>query len=209
MAHTDERPLLRWLQRSAFLGGVACLLWVGVGTVRAEIYGRQQRQLLEQQRAATAASTPATTTPLPTSARRGDVLGLLEIPRLGFSGIVVHGDDDDMLSVAIGHLPDTPLPWQAGNSALAGHRDGQFRPLKDIKIGDTITLATRQGTLHYVLRETSIVTPDDLSVLAPTRTRMLTLITCYPFSYIGSAPKRFIIKAEAVERPSARTAAQH
>lgn len=183
MAHDDERHVLRWLQRIAFIGGVACLVWVGVGTLRAEIYGRQQRQLLEQQRAASSASAAAAATPLPSTAARGDVLGLLEIPRLGFSGIVVHGDDDELLNVAIGHLPDTPLPWQAGNSAMAGHRDGQFRPLKDIRIGDTITLATRHGTLHYVLRETTIVSPDDLSVLAPTDTRTLTLITCYPFSY--------------------------
>jgi LPXTG-site transpeptidase (sortase) family protein len=127
------------------------------------------------------------------------LIGLLEIPRLGFSEIVVHGDDEDTLRVAVGHLPDTPLPWQQGNSAFAGHRDGRFRPLKDIRIGDRITLATRQGNLHYVLRHTKIVSPDDLSVLAPTDTRTLTLITCYPFSYVGKAPKRFILEAEAIE----------
>jgi sortase A len=207
MAHHDERPALRWLQRIAFIGGVACLVWVAVGSLRAEIYGRQQRQVLEQQRAAAASSGTVSAVP-PSNAARGDVLGLLEIPRLGFSGIVVHGDDDAILDVAIGHLPDTPLPWQAGNSAMAGHRDGQFRPLKDIRVGDTITLATRHGTLRYVLRETTIVTPDDLSVLAPTDTRTLTLITCYPLSYIGSAPKRFILKAEALEAPGARAPAR-
>jgi sortase A len=112
------------------------------------------------------------------------------------------------LRVAIGHLPDTPFPWQAGNSAFAGHRDGKFRPLKDIKIGDRITLATRTGDLHYVLRGTKIVDPDDLSVLEPTPTRTLTLITCYPFTYVGNAPRRFVLQAEAVEGPVQREASQ-
>lgn len=198
MANRERPDALRWLQRLAVAGGTACLMWVGVVTLRAELYDRQQRSVFEQQRSAAAASArvePA----FPATAAKGDVLGLLEIPRLGFSELVVHGDDDDTLSVAIGHLPDTPLPWHTGNSAMAGHRDGHFRPLKDIKVGDVITLATRQGTLRYVLRDTKIVMPDDLSVLAPTDTRTLTLITCYPFSYIGNAPQRFIIRAEAID----------
>jgi sortase A len=199
MAHDDHRNLLPSLQRLAIAVGVSCLAWVGVVSLRAEIYDREQRNQFEQQRTAAAASPNAGTPRYPSTAARGSVIGLLEIPRLGFSDLVVHGDDDSTLSVAIGHLPDTPLPWQAGNSALAGHRDGKFRPLKDIKVGDRITLATRQGNLHYVLRETKIVTPDDLSVLTPTDTRTLTLITCYPFSYVGKAPKRFILKAEAIE----------
>jgi sortase A len=186
---------------------------VAVVTLQANLHDRRQRSLLDQQTPSAAAPgnalSPAAADSPGTEAVIADgLIGLLEIPRLGFSEIVMHGDDDDTLRVAIGHLPDTPLPWQEGNSALAGHRDGRFRPLRNVRIGDRITVATRQGTLHYVLRETAIVTPDDLSVLAPTDTRTLTLITCYPFSYVGNAPKRFIMKAEAVEDPVFRQTAQ-
>jgi sortase A len=206
MAHHERPNVLPWLQRLLAVVGVACLAWVGMVTLQASLHDRQQRGLFEQQRTASVASATANTPPPSSMAPSNGLIGLLEIPRLGFSEIVMHGDDDDTLTLAIGHLPDTPLPWQQGNSALAGHRDGRFRPLKDIRIGDRITIATRQGNLHYVLRETKIVTPDDLSVLAPTDTRTLTLITCYPFSYVGKAPKRFILKAEAVEGPVFRRA---
>jgi sortase A len=127
----------------------------------------------------------------------GSVIGILEIPRLGFSEIVAEGDSDDVLRVAIGHLPDTPLPWQPGNSAIAGHRDQHFRPLANVRVGDRIRLSTRQGDFTYRLREIRIVLPTDLSVLEPTSERQLTLITCYPFTFIGKAPKRFVMLAEA------------
>jgi sortase A len=112
--------------------------------------------------------------------------------------MVAEGDDDGTLRVAIGHLPDTPLPWNDGNSALAGHRDGEFRPLRGLHIGDELELTTERGTLRYRIRATKIVQPEDLSVLAPTSGRTLTLITCYPFVYIGHAPQRFIVIADAI-----------
>lgn len=192
MRHRDATAIRR-LQRVALAVALTCFAWVGVGALRADIHDRHQRRVFEAVRgsAETASAAPA-------SDESTGVIGLLEIPRLGFSEIVMHGDDEDTLNLAIGHLPDTPLPWQPGNSALAGHRDGRFRPLKDIKVGDRITIATRQGNLHYVLRRTKIVSPSDLSVLAPTATRTLTLITCYPFSYVGRAPQRFILHADAI-----------
>ena len=94
--------------------------------------------------------------------------------------------------------PDTPLPWSAGNSALAGHRDGEFRPLSRLLIGDEVELTTERGTFRYRIRATKIVQPEDLSVLASTSGRTLTLITCYPFVYIGHAPQRFIVIADAI-----------
>jgi sortase A len=205
MAHHEHRKGLQRVQGLAFALGVACLAWAGVVTLKAELQNRQQRHVFEVQRSS-AVATDASALPPSTMEPSNGLIGLLEIPALGFSEIVMHGDDDDTLTLAIGHLPDTPLPWQQGNSALAGHRDGRFRPLKDIRIGDRITIATQQGTLHYVLRETKIVAPDDLSVLAPTATRTLTLITCYPFTYVGRAPKRFILKADAVAGPVFRQA---
>ena len=101
---------------------------------------------------------------------------------------------------AVGHLPDTPLPWQRrGNVALAAHRDGLFRPLENIRIDDDVRIVTPRGEFHYRVTKTHIVDPDDVWVIAPTDTPTITLITCYPFSFVGNAPRRFIVQAELVE----------
>jgi sortase A len=110
------------------------------------------------------------------------------------------GDDEATLDLAVGHLPDTPRPWEPGNSAMAAHRDGLFRPLRRIKVGDELRVRTRHGDFTYRVRETKIVMPDDLSVLEPTANATVTLITCYPFDFIGHAPKRFIVHADRVGR---------
>ena len=90
---------------------------------------------------------------------------MLDVPRLKLTTPVIEGDDDSTLQRAVGHLPDTPFPWQDGNSAIAGHRDGLFRPLKDIKVGDEIRFRTSRDQFRYRVVETSIVQPDDVSVL--------------------------------------------
>jgi LPXTG-site transpeptidase (sortase) family protein len=130
---------------------------------------------------------------------------LLEIPRLKISSVVLSGENDAVLDVAIGHLTDTPVPWEPGNSAFAAHRDGLFRPLKGVRIGDEIRLRSAQGDFSYRVRETKIVNPDDLSVLAATPTQTLTLITCYPFNYVGSAPQRFVVHADKTKNEELRT----
>ena len=132
----------------------------------------------------------------PGRVRAGGLVGMLDVPRLRLTTPVVEGDDDGTLKRAVGHLPDTPLPWEKGNSALAGHRDGLFRPLKDVKIGDEIRFRTTSEQFRYRVTGTSIVKPDDVSVLESRPTETLTLITCYPFNYVGSAPKRFVVHAE-------------
>ena len=126
----------------------------------------------------------------------GSTLGRLEVPRLGLSTIVIEGDDPYTLLVGAGHLAETPLPWHDGNSVLAGHRDTDFRPLRKIQAGDMIRFHTADVAIEYVVRETRIVEPTDLTALRATALPTLTLITCYPFSYIGPAPKRFIVRAE-------------
>jgi sortase A len=98
--------------------------------------------------------------------------------------------------MAIGHLSDTPLPWHDGNSALAGHRNTFFRPLQHIRVGDELRVSTVRGDFRYQVRETMVVGPDEVWVLDPTDRPMLTLITCYPFNYVGKAPRRFIVRAE-------------
>ena len=127
---------------------------------------------------------------------RGGLVGMLDVPRLRLSTPVIEGDDTRTLKRAVGHLPDTPMPWSRGNSAIAGHRDGLFRPLKDVKVGDEIRFRSTQKEYRYRVTKTAIVMPDDLSVLGPqSDPATLTLITCYPFYYVGSAPKRFVVHA--------------
>jgi sortase A len=113
---------------------------------------------------------------------RGSTLGRLEVPRLGLSTIVIEGDDEYNLLVGAGHLPETPLPWNDGNSVLAGHRDTDFRPLRNIQVGDTIRFQTADIAVDYTVRETEIVDPTDVTALKATDVPTLTLITCYPFS---------------------------
>jgi sortase A len=127
-----------------------------------------------------------------------NVVGLLEIPRLGFSTPILEGDDTETLRGAAGHLPDTPQPWEEGNSAIAAHRDGIFRPLRNVRVGDELRVQTPHGEVRYKVSDTHIVVPTDLSVLEAKTPHMLTLITCYPFNYVGAAPKRFIVHAERV-----------
>ena len=127
-------------------------------------------------------------------------IGRLEVPRIGLSALVLEGDDENTLAVAVGHLPDTPLPWQEGNSALAGHRDTFFRPLRHVQLGDDIRLTTSRGAFRYRVTRQMVVDPDQLWVLDHSPTAALTLITCYPFNFVGPAPRRFVVHAERVER---------
>ena len=128
----------------------------------------------------------------------GTLIGRVEIPRVGVSAIVREGDDAATLRHAVGHIRDTALPGREGNAGLAGHRDTFFRGLKGVRVGDRITMTTTKGVLEYTVRHTSVVDPDDVTVLSPTEHPTLTLVTCYPFYYIGSAPRRFIVQAELI-----------
>jgi sortase A len=180
-------------------GGAAALLWVAVDLILTMTIRRQYEATLESMRSSPRAEEPAA----PISLASGEPIGTLEIARVGLSGVVVEGDHDSVLDRAIGHLPDTPLPWHTGNSALAAHRDALFRPLRGIHLGDVLQLRTPHGDFDYVVRETMIVEPTDLWVLDPTPVPMLTLISCYPFNFIGNAPKRFIVRAERMPRVAA------
>jgi sortase A len=125
------------------------------------------------------------------------VIGRLEIPRLNLSVMVREGADEGTLRRAVGHIPGTALPGKPGNMGLAGHRDTFFRELRNIREDDAIEFQTARGTYRYFVKSTRIVTPRDVSVLAASGGQNLTLVTCYPFYYVGSAPKRFIVSAEA------------
>ena len=135
----------------------------------------------------------------------GAEIGELDIGRLGLSAVVVQGESEAILQRAVGHLARTALPGNEGNVVLAGHRDTFFRPLKDIREGDRITLKTREREFEYVVESTSIVKPTDVGVIEPSGGQRLTLITCFPFYYVGPAPNRFIV----VARETARHHASH
>jgi sortase A len=130
----------------------------------------------------------------------GSVLGRVQIGRLNLSAIVREGVNDATLSRAVGHLPYTALPGQTGNFALAAHRDTLFRALKDIQKDDRVTFQSQTGTYTYQVVSTNIVKPSDLRVVQPQGSeKLLTMITCYPFYYVGSAPKRFIVQARLLD----------
>jgi sortase A len=130
----------------------------------------------------------------------GDVIGRVDVDRLGVSVAVVEGDGASELEHAAGHIDGTALPGEKGNVAIAAHRDTFFRQLKNIRKGDVIRLTTMDKTYRYHVVSTRIVKPDDVGVLSPDGGEELTLVTCYPFYFIGSAPKRFIVRAELQPR---------
>jgi sortase A len=126
------------------------------------------------------------------------------VPRLKLAAVAREGVDVRTLRVAVGHIPGTPLPGQQGNAGFAAHRDTFFGPLKSVRKGDEVIVTTPGGVFRYAVTGTRIVEPEDLSVLDPTSETTLTLVTCYPFDYLGSAPQRFIVRAILLP-PSFRT----
>jgi sortase A len=124
-------------------------------------------------------------------------LAVLTINHLDIAVPVYNGTDEFNLNRGVGRIKGTAWVDTEGNLGIAGHRDGFFRPLKDIEIGDNMQLQTAGGTVTYAVSSIEIVEPDDVSVLSPTDERTITLVTCYPFYYVGHAPKRYIVKATA------------
>jgi sortase A len=129
----------------------------------------------------------------------GDVIGQIQVPRLGLSAIVVQGDSPASLRRAVGHLSKSALPGEWGNVALAAHRDTFFRPLRDIQAGDEIRFKTPERSFEYVVESIEVVAPRDIQVLEPSSGHELTFITCFPFHYVGPAPKRFVVRAREVD----------
>ena len=207
---------LRWLERALMVIAIGCLgFWVYSWLDTAYIQHRDNQILDDALNAApenpapdhpTAAETDALGTFAPPSpppqmpgplAEEGSLVGRVEIPRIGVSAVVLEGADDTTLRRGVGHIPDTSLPG-IGNVGLAAHRDSFFRGLKDIRKNDIIRLQTLVGTFRYRVEWTRIVQPEETQVLKDDGFSELTLVTCYPFYYIGSAPNRFIVRAVEV-----------
>jgi sortase A len=211
MKQATKTPALRWLERILLLVGVLCLGGWTFAWLDARYTQYRDGQILDE--ALSASATPGAPparetdslatfrqpgherrTPVP----EGSLVGRIEIPRLGVSTIVLEGVDNQTLRRGAGHIPETSLPGDRGNVGIAAHRDSFFRALKDIRKNDIVRLETLQGTFRYRVDWTQIVQPEDTQVLANTGEPALTLVTCYPFYYVGSAPKRFIVRAQRV-----------
>jgi len=143
---------------------------------------------------------PPEKVPPPPVIPNNGLVGRLTIPRLHLSAMVREGTGEGTLSLALGHIPHTALPGQPGNVGVAGHRDQLFRGLRNIRRNDLIVFETLGGSYSYQVESTEIVWPENVCVLKAGRNSELTLVTCYPFNYLGSAPERFIVKAPQVSR---------
>jgi sortase A len=176
-------------------GGIAGLAYVAYVMVDAHIYQAREQHALELRiKNATRAPNEA-----PHLVSEGGVIGEMQVPRLGLKVIVVQGDSPKILRRAVGHIHETALPGEPGNVALTGHRDTFFRPLRNIQPGDAILVKTLDGEFQYRVESTEVVPPTDISVLQPSSEPTLTLITCFPFYYVGAAPNRFIVHARQIE----------
>ena len=189
MERNRTNRVVRRIESGLLMVGVTCLLWVGATSLSAFLYQVEHNVSLDaldhsvDHRAAVRAAhgvEVAVDAPAP--------IGRLEIPRIGLSVVVAEGDDENTLKVAVGHLPDTSLTF--------------FRSLRRIQAGEEIRFATRHGTFRYRVSRHTVVDPDALWVLDASPTAALTLITCYPFNYVGPAPRRFIVHAERMANVS-------
>jgi sortase A len=207
----QKKKALLWIERVLLLVGVLALgsyayAWVDARWVQ-YMENRRLEEALAAQPPVPAAETDALGSfqkaeappePAP-ELEEGELIGRIEIPSAGVSAMILEGVAYKTLRRGVGHIPGTPLPRWDGNVGLAAHRDSFFRGLKDIRKNDIITLKTLHGTFQYRVESTEIVRPKDTHVLEDTDKPVLTLVTCYPFYYVGSAPKRFIVRAERVE----------
>ncbi|HUO35813.1 MAG TPA: class D sortase [Candidatus Acidoferrum sp.] len=134
----------------------------------------------------------------------GSPIGEIVIPRLAMKDVIIQGVSAGDLRIAVGHIPGTAFPWDNGNVVLSAHRNTFFLPLRRIRTGDLISLRTRAGIFSYRVKFTQIVKPTDVAVLNSRGYPTLTLTTCYPFDYIGSAPLRFIVVAARVSPQNPR-----
>src|SRR5579863_9948759 len=194
---TRSQRLIRWSQRLLFMVGILALGYVGFTLLDARLYQVSAKRALETRIVENQIQVEKTheVIQLKPAVKKGDVLGRMDIPRLGLSVAVLQGTNSRILRLGAGHIEGTPLPGEAGNSGIAGHRDTFFRELKDIRENDEVQFQTAIGLSRYAVDWVKVVTPDDLSVLAPSTESALTLVTCYPFYFVGPAPRRFVVRA--------------
>ncbi len=191
---------MRWLERSLSVVAVLSLGYYAWARLDSGLYQAAQGARLDAilreafggsvrpSEAGSAAATRAET-------QESGLIGRIEIPRLGVSAIVAEGTDPRTLRRAVGHVPTTALPGEAGNVVLAAHRDSYFSRLGDVRLGDRLRMTTPDGVFEYRVDSRGVVGPEHTEVLSPSDTPTLTLITCFPFQYVGAAPERYIVRA--------------
>jgi sortase A len=176
--------------------GVVALGYAGYVVAEARAYQAIQRSKFESASQSQSQSQSQSEERHP--AIEGSAIGEVKIARLGLSVMFVQGDSPRILRRAVGHISKTALPGERGNVVLTAHRDSFFRPLRNIRQGDAITIETLGGEYQYQVDWTDVVSPSDVRVLEPSSENTLTLVTCFPFYYIGPAPKRFIVRAHQI-----------
>jgi LPXTG-site transpeptidase (sortase) family protein len=204
------RVFLRWTHWFLFIAGAVTLAWVALSLFQARLYQQSAGSALDAQvRAAQIQSAqiqPAqiqAASQLPANLPRaivkeGEVLGRMEISRLGMSIVILEGTSSRTLRLGVGHIAGTAFPGEPGNIGIAGHRDSYFRALKDIRSGDEIGIQTATGLSRYQVDRVQMLEPSNIAVLAPTAIPGITLVTCYPFYFVGPAPRRFVVHAHHV-----------
>jgi sortase A len=210
-----KEPLMRFLKgahRALFACGVLLLGYFGFVVADAWVCQRRESAALDRLLRDRGAVNEATTRLEPSRRPKGapsavtdGLIGRILIPRLLLSVLVVEGIDKSTLRRSVGHIPGTALPGQPGNVGLAGHRDTLFRPLKDLRLKDEVQFSTPRGNFMYEVESLQVVEPDNVGVLDPSGDNVLTLVTCYPFYYVGPAPKRFVVRARQVAAQTAGT----
>ena len=209
-----DRKGKSWPERTAWALGVVSLATWGILRVDGVAGARYELERFALVQAAAAAQTPAPDLSLwdperilawrqALSAPAPPPLAVLRIPKIRLEVAILPGTDDFTLNRAVGHIEDTALPGNDGNSGIAGHRDGFFRGLKDIGVEDVIELESLRGKEVYRVERIWVVDPTDVSVLDATQKRSLTLVTCYPFYHVGPAPQRYIVRAVRADRSDA------
>jgi sortase A len=208
-----RRAALRWLEVGLWSVALLTAAWLGFVALDRSMHARQQTRWLDElanraaisipepaQRAVATTSPPAAPRRLPV---RGEPIARLEIPGADLSVVVAAGTDARTLRRGVGHIDGTALPGESGNIGLAGHRDTVFRGLRKLRPDDRIFLVTAGESIEYAIESLRTVAPDRNDVLDPSPQPTLTLVTCYPFDFVGPAPLRFIVRAREVGRVDA------
>jgi len=211
-----NNPYLRWSRYLFFAVGILTLGYVGFVLLDARLFQADQSRRFQQElnglkppiigdqplhgssNSLKPAEADARVEHISIAGTGGTSLGRIEISTIGLDAMILEGTDARTLRRAVGHIPGTPLPGQRGNVAITGHRDTFFRPLLNIRKNDEIRLTTLSGSYRYLVDSIRVVEPEDTEVLDKSDDAILTLVTCYPFYFVGPAPKRFIVRAHRI-----------
>lgn len=206
MRRLARRQMLKWTQRGLFAAAFVMLGYCGYVVADTWTFQRGERQQFEHLLTAQLADRSvqarndhvhAVREAAPAPIADG-MIGRIDVARLGLSAMVMEGTGSRTLRRAVGHIEGTSMPGLPGNVGISGHRDTFFRPLRNIRQDDIILLTTLQGEYRYRVLSIRVVEPEDVAVLDAGENEVLTLVTCYPFYFVGAAPKRFIVRAERV-----------